>query len=178
MTAIVALTTPGPTNLTQVPTSDGGQLSVIGETINVPTGVPVRGFGQSGASPIVLTAAAQIVASVTVTPGATGKLTVFVSGVVDNNDSGATRRPVTLSLSSGNATTPAIFTQATLEPAGANTGGAGSTLSMAIPLDIVSGLSFLVGVPVQINCNALGDASGQLVIPANGVQIYVAEAAQ
>ncbi len=150
-------------------TSTGGATPAIGIT------KPVRAFG-TNAGLVTLTAAAQIVASALFTPATSGKMTIFVSGVVDNGDSSSTVRPVVTSLSVAASATPAIFTQITQNIPGSST-PTGSAVAACVPLDLLGApTTFVVGVASRVNVNMIGDGSGQLTIPIGGVQIYAQEA--
>ena len=136
----------------------------------------VRAFGTNGA-PVNLTNAPQIAASATFTSTTSGKITVYVSGVMDNADSTAAVRPYVLTLSKGVTATPAIFTlpQITLiDPTAANQA---NSFAAVVPLDLLSApTTFPVGSPAQINVVLTGDSSGQLTTPTGGVQLYIEEA--
>jgi hypothetical protein len=124
-------------------------------------------------------AAAAIGATVTVTPGISGRLKVRISGVVENNDSSGTVHPFTLSVNTGaSAAGAALFTQDVIRPVGAANPTPGTaTTALVVDLDKLA-VPFLapVGVPVQINAIVLGSASAALNIAALGLQLEVEEA--
>ena len=149
--------------------SSGGAAPAISIT------KPVRAFGTNGA-PVGLTASAQIVASATFTPATSGKMTVHVTGVVDDTDSTSTSRSIVLTLSDGASATPAIATQATFKSTGASQTPA-QGFAAVFPLDLLgTPVTFPVGTPAQLNAVLTGDASSSLTVPTGGVQIYVEEA--
>jgi hypothetical protein len=169
----VASSVPGPTG----PTGAAGATGAVGPT--GPTGsttAPNRAMGL--ASSLTLSASPQIAALVNVTPTITGKYTVWVTGIVDNADSGQIAHPVVLSVSHGSGVTTADFTQPTYTAIAP--GGAVLTtfpLACVVAIDKVPATVVLaVGTPTTINVVLTGDASGKLTIPANGVQIFALEA--
>lgn len=168
-------------------TGAGGTVTSVSGTapITVATGTttpvvgvtkPVRAYGQN-AAPINLVSPVPVIgAFVTFTPTTSGKMTVFVTGVVDNADSTSTARDLIITLSVAGATTPAIFTQGTYT----STGGPAKTEAFAIsvPLDLLAApTTFGIGVASRINVVvATNDSSSQLTIPAGGLQLTVQEA--
>jgi hypothetical protein len=147
----------------------------VGGTV---TGIPARAF-QANAAPVLPGAAVAIGASVTVTPGLTGKLKVRISGVVENNDSTAATHPFTLSVNTGAAAGgAALFTQDVIRPIGAANPNPGTaTIALVVDLDKLA-VPFVapVGVALQVNAVVLGSASAALNIAALGLQLEVEEA--
>jgi hypothetical protein len=149
--------------------------TINGEPIVPPTSL-ARNFENSPA-PVTLSAVAQVIAGVSVTPQQTGKLKVRISGVVQNADTSATIRPVTISVAA-NGATPALETQQVFHPSAATSQPFGMPFSLVVDLDKASTpTTFPLGTPVTINACAIGDASGELSIPAGALQISVEEAA-
>lgn len=175
MTTVIVLATPAAGNQQQLPTMSGDILPVVPTPITIPTGAtPARAFGQGGN--VTLTASAQVIASASFTPATSGKMTVFVEGIVDNNDSTSTVRPVTVAITSGSGTSPVLYTTPTYNMQGSNHNNS-NQVSLAIPLDLLgSPTTFPVGTPAEISVTMTGDASAQLSVPANGCTVYVAEA--
>jgi hypothetical protein len=142
------------------------------------SGIPARAFA-TNAAPVLPGAAIAIGATVTVTPGITGKMKVRISGVIENNDSSAASHPFTLSVNTGVAAAGAqLFTQDTLHPAGAANPNPGTDcFSLVVDLDkLATPFVAPVGTPLQINANVLGSGSAALNIATGGLQLEVEEA--
>ena len=148
-------------------TSTGGTTPAIGLI------TPARGYAVSGA--LVLSAAAQIAASVTITPKVSGKLKVRISGVFTNTDTSATQRPLSISVRTG---ATVYQTQATIESTAA--GGSPSTMSASFVVDLdaatTTPTTFPLGTPVEIDAVAIGEVNGLIHLAAGGLQLEVEEA--
>lgn len=141
------------------------------------TGILARAYA-TNAAPVLPGAAIAIGASVTVTPGLTGKLKVRISGVIENNDSSAATHPFTLSVNTGAAAAGAqLATQDVLHPVGSTSPGT-DCFAFVVDLDkLATPFVATVGTPIQINANVLGSGSAALNIAAGGLQLEVEEAA-
>ncbi len=141
---------------------------------NVSLTLPARGFANGSA--LTLSAAAQIVASVTLTPVVSGKLKVRVSGVVDNQDTSNTQRPLVVTIAA-NAATPALETSDTMRSTAAQASPSTMQFALVVDLDHASTpTTFPLGTPVTINVCLTGEGTGQLSTHAGGVQLEVEEA--
>jgi hypothetical protein len=183
----IAPTFPGPDNASNGNTDSDESLArewiaslyaIVAGVGGSVSGIQARAFS-TNAAPVSPGAAAAIGASVSVTPGLTGKLKVRVTGVVENNDSSGAAHPFTLSVNSGaSAGGAALFTQDVIRPVGAAAPNPRTaTTALVVDLDKLSPPTvFPVGTAVQINAIVLGSASATLTIAAAGLQLEVEEA--
>jgi len=183
----IASTFPGPDNVSNGTTDTDEPLArewiaslyaIVAGVGGSVSGIQARAFS-TNAAPVAPGAAVAIGASVTVTPGITGKMKVRITGVVENNDSSGSAHPFTLSVNTGAAAGgAALFTQDVIRPTGAANPNPGTqTTALVVDLDKLA-VPFVapVGVALQINAIVLGSASNTLNIAAGGLQLEVEEA--
>lgn len=115
-----------------------------------------------------------IVASATITPTATGKIRVIVSGAANNaSDSGTVA--ITTSISHGvSVTTPDYTSEATTVPSPASPGG--GPIILVVDLFAAAEITFPLNTPVTVNAVLTVLSAGQAVQGAqHAVQIDLSE---
>jgi hypothetical protein len=151
-----------------------GHITDIG---NVALQAPARAYVANQGAAIALTGALVVGGSLTITPKLTGKIRCEISGFLESTDSTGTAHPFTIAV--GDAGAGLRYAQATMPRTNQNIGGVNGVtpFSLVVDLDSIgsSSVTYPVGTPVTLEALVLGDASGDLSIPINGLQFAVQE---
>lgn len=164
------------TNLFVATTVDArGHVTAIGNVALVP---PARGYKANQGGALALNGTLQVAESITVVSAVSGIYRCTITGVVQNTDSSGVAHPFTVAV--GDSAVGLLYAQQTMGRVNQAVGGTDgfTTFSLVVDLDSIGSSSVVftpIGTSATLEALVLGDNTGDMSIPINGIQFSVQE---